>query len=188
MTEENVLRNALALHAERRQGGQEVLAALKHAEPERRRGRAGLVAAGALAATGAVVAGSLLWGGGSAAYAVTRNADGTVTVSIEDVAAIGPANEELRKFGLRVKAVPMTADCPSLDGAALYRGTDWDAPDRTGNSVTLSQRIPEGYTVLLAVSRYPNRGTGLGYTGPVQDPAPSCLLDPADDPEYRSPN
>ena len=185
MTEENVLRNALALHAERRHGGQEVLAALKNPEPER--GRTGLVAAGALVAAGVVVAGSMLWGGGPAAYAVTRNPDGTVTVSIEDVAAIGPANEELRKFGLRVKAVPMTADCPSLEGAEVYRGADWVAPDRTGNSVTLSPRIPEGYTVLLAVSRYPNRGSGLGYTGPVKDPAPSCRLDPADDPEYRSP-
>ena len=187
MTEENVLRDSLALHAERRQGGQEVLAALKNAEPVRGRGRTGLIAAGALVATGVVVAGSALWGGGSAAYAVTRNADGTVTVSIEDVAAIGPANEELREFGLRVKAVPMTADCPSLSGAGSYRGSDWVAPNRTGKSVTLSPRIPEGYTVLLAVSRHPNRGSGLGYTGPVKDPAPSCLLDPADDPEYRTP-
>jgi hypothetical protein len=188
MTEENVLRNALALHAERRQGGQEVLAALRNTEPARGRGRTGWVAAGALAATGVVVAGSVLWGGGSAAYAVSRNADGTVTVSIEDVAAIGPANEALREFGLRVKAVPMTADCPGVDGATIYRGSDWASPDRSGNSVTLSPRIPEGYTVLLAVSRHPNRGSGLGYTAPLKDPAPSCVLDPADDPEYRSPN
>ncbi|WP_240746788.1 hypothetical protein [Cryptosporangium phraense] len=121
--------------------------------------------------------------GTSPAYAVTENADGTVTVSIEDVKAIGPANATLSKLGIRVKAVPQTSDCGSLDDLELYRGSDWDLPTTSGGAVTLGRRVPAGYTVLLSVSDAPGRG--LGFTAPVKNPAPSCVLDPAADPNQR---
>ena len=37
--------------------------------------------------------------------------------------------------------------------------------------------VPPGYTILLGISNLPNRGTGLGYTGPHRDPAPDCLAE-----------
>ncbi|MCS7477917.1 hypothetical protein ACFFQW_41325 [Umezawaea endophytica] len=191
MTDQNVLRDALVEYSDRRVGEQEVLAALRSATPASgRRARTGWVAAGVLTVTGAFVAGLTLLGGGSAAYAVTENPDGTVTVSIKDIAAIDPANEQLRELGVRITAVPMTSDCTEKWEDRVYRGTDYTTkgyPRASGDSVTFSRRIPEGHSVLVSVSKYPNRGTGLGYTAPVRNPAPSCVLDPADDPEYRSP-
>lgn len=116
----------------------------------------------------------------SPAYAVTTNADGTVTVSIEDIEAIGPANAKLRELGVRAKAVPTRPGCADLDEKRMYGGSDWTIEQDENGSVTLGQDLPAGYTVLLTVSDRPGRGTGLGFTGPVKDPAPSCLLDPAD--------
>jgi hypothetical protein len=123
-------------------------------------------------------------GNGPAAYAVTKNSNGTVTVSISDIQAIGPANAKLQALGVRAKAVPMTSDCASLEGEATYMGP-FTSPVEVGDSVTLSPDIPAGYTVLLTVSDSPGRGTGFGFTAPVKDPAPSCVLDPADDPAQR---
>ncbi|KAA2252461.1 hypothetical protein F0L68_36085 [Solihabitans fulvus] len=154
---------------------------------DRGRGRPVWIAAGAVALAGAAIAGFAAWGGNSpAAYAVTKNSDGTVTVSIKDIKAIDQANAKLREFGVRAKAVPMTANCANPGSADLYHGSDWDIPKPGTDSVTLGTRIPSGYTILLAVSDLPGRGTGLGFTAPMKDPAPACVLDAASDPGQRS--
>jgi hypothetical protein len=138
-----------------------------------------LAAAGALALAGAAAAVIATSGGPEPAYAISRNADGTVTVTIRDIAAIAPANARLAELGVRARAVPMTADCPDLDSHDMYRGSDWHIEARPDGSVTLGQDLPAGYTVLLSFSDRAGRGTGLGFTGPVRDPAPNCLRDPA---------
>lgn len=192
MPNETFLRDALTQHAEHRQGAQEVLVALRQrqsAPPSRSRGRLVWIAAGAFVVAGAAIAGLTVTGNSPPAYAVTKNPDGTVTVSIKDIKAIEPANEKLREFGVRAKAVPMTSDCASLQSHQMYGGSDWDIDaDSSDGSITLGPRLPNGYTVLLSVSDRPGRGTGLGFTGPVQDPAPACVLDPADDPDQRATN
>jgi hypothetical protein len=187
MSEETVLREALVQHAEHRQGGQEILMALRKATPSpRRRGRLVWIVAGAAAVAGLTIAGMTIFGNSPAAYAVTKNPNGSVTVSIKDIKAIEPANEKLRELGVRVKAVPETADCASLQNHETYKGSDWDIDEASSDgSVTLGPRLPEGYTVLLSVSDQPGRATGLSFTAPVKDPAPSCVLDPAHDPSMR---
>jgi hypothetical protein len=82
----------------------------------------------------------------------------------------------------------MRSDCASLNNHETYGKSDWDIPNMSAGSVVLGRRIPDGYTVLLSVSDRPERGTGLGFTAPVKDPAPACVLDPADDPDQRSEN
>jgi hypothetical protein len=143
------------------------------------------IAAGALALAAAAAVGITTLGNSPAAYAVTKNPNGTVTVSISDIQAIGPANAELQALGVRAKAVPMTSDCASLEGQATYMGP-FSLPIEEGDSITLGPNIPAGYTVLITVSDSPGRGTGFGFTAPVKDPAPSCVLDPAADPAERS--
>ena len=69
--------------------------------------------------------------------------------------------------------------------AVLNSAGPFSAPIEEGDSITLSPNIPAGYTVLLTVSNSPGRGTGFGFTAPVKDPAPSCVLDPADDPAQQ---
>ncbi|ONI71024.1 hypothetical protein ALI144C_51665 [Actinosynnema sp. ALI-1.44] len=190
MADETTFRDALAQHAERRQGEQDILMALEQAEkPVRGRSRYVWVAAGAVALAGAAIVGTTLLGSSPAAYAVNKNADGTVTVSIKDIQSIEPANAKLRELGVRAKAVPTTSSCAPLDESTIYRGAEWNtAYSDTDSSVTFSAKIPEGYTMLLTVSDKPDRGSGIGFTAPVKDPAPSCLLDPADDPSMRAGN
>ncbi|MEV0676877.1 hypothetical protein AB0I60_10160 [Actinosynnema sp. NPDC050436] len=177
MSDETAFRDALAQHAELARGREEILAALRDPLPRRNRKPLG-VAAAAIAVAGAAGIGltALM---SPPAYAVTRHPDGSVTVTINDIKAVDPANEKLRELGVRARAVPMTADCADIDGTRTYQGADWDFPSFSGNTVTLPARIPEGHTVLLSVTDLPDRGTGLGITVPIEDPAPSCVLDPA---------
>ncbi len=135
------------------------------------------VTGGALAVAGAVAFAVTSFGGMSAAFAVTENADGSVTVSIQDIKAVDAANAKLRELGVRAKAVPMTSDCADLDGNEMYPGTVSALSMGKDGGVTISNDVPAGYTVLLGVSNRPDRGTGLAFAGPVNDPAPSCLLD-----------
>ncbi len=152
---------------------------------QRSRRRSGWLAAGVVAVAAAATGGVATLGHSPAAYAVTQNPNGTVTVSISDIQAIAPANAELQALGVRAKAVPMTSDCSSLEGQATYMGA-FSVPTQDGDSITLAPNLPAGYTVLLTVSASPGRGTGFGFTAPVKDPAPSCVLDPADDPTQRA--
>ncbi len=146
--------------------------------PERRTRRPLLAAAGALAIAGAATV-VITTSSGQEAYAVTKNADGSVTVTIRDIKGVGPANAKLREYGIGAKAVPMSRDCAPLDESKLDLMGGYKLP-RTGDdgSVTMSPGdVPPGYTILLGVSNLSGRGTGLGYTGPHRDPAPDCLAE-----------
>ena len=122
-----------------------------------RRGRRPAVLTGtALGATGLAGAAALLVFGATKstpAYAVTTHSDGTVTVTLNDVAAITALNAELTGDGIAAKAIPLTADCP-------VRGFPNPMPAGTNPStytITIDPRdIPAGYTAVVAV----------GETGP----------------------
>ncbi|MGI5505516.1 hypothetical protein [Lentzea sp. CA-135723] len=133
-----------------------------------------LVAAGALVLAG--VATVAIVNNDSPAYAVTKNADGTVTVTIKDIKGVDGANAKLREYGINAKAVPMSRDCAELDESRMD-ARDYRLPDH-GEDGSLTFRpgdLPDGYKVLLGISNLPDRGNGLGFTGPVRDPAPNCL-------------
>lgn len=76
------------------------------------------VAAGAVVLAGAVTAGVALVSGGTPAFAVSQNSDGSITVSIKDIAAIAPANKELERLGVPIRAVPTRPDCPSVPASS----------------------------------------------------------------------
>ncbi|GLY49364.1 hypothetical protein [Lentzea sp. NBRC 102530] len=144
--------------------------------PERpvRSARPLLAAAGVLALAGAAT--FAIVGNDAPAYAVTKNADGTVTVTIKDVKGVDGANAKLREYGIRAKAVPMSRDCAELDESRMD-ARDYELPDQ-GEDGSMTFRpgdLPEGYTMLLGISNLPDRGTGLGFTGPIRNPAPDCL-------------
>ncbi|MGW4209829.1 hypothetical protein ACWEIJ_17710 [Lentzea sp. NPDC004789] len=138
-----------------------------------------LVAAAVLAVAGAATVAITTNGNAPEAWAVTKNADGSVTVTIRDVKGVDQANAKLREYGIGAKAVPMSKDCAPLDESRLDLLGGYKMP-RIGEdgSVTMSPGdIPAGYTVLLGVSNMPNRATGLSFTGPHRDPAPDCLAE-----------
>jgi hypothetical protein len=75
------------------------------------------IAASAVALAAVVTVGlALVDGGTPAAFAVNQNADGSISVSIDDIAAIDPANKELERLKVPIRAVPSRPDCPRVPG------------------------------------------------------------------------
>jgi hypothetical protein len=58
-------------------------------------------------------------GGGTPAYAVNANANGTVTLDVYDQSGIAGANAALQKLGERVEVVRVKAGCPSITSLPL---------------------------------------------------------------------
>ncbi|MEV6241816.1 hypothetical protein [Lentzea sp. NPDC051838] len=146
-------------------------------EASRRSLRPVLVAAAAVAIAGAATV--AITNNSPEAWAVTKNADGSVTVTIRDIKGVSAANAKLREYGIGAKAVPMSRDCAPLDESKLDLLGGYKLPEiGADGSVTMSPGdVPPGYTVLLGISNLPGRGTGLGFTGPHRDPAPDCLAE-----------
>ena len=82
-----------------------------------------LLTAGAGGLAVAATVGSLLaTGGGTPAYAVTRNSDGTVTLAVYQQSGIAAANAQLRRLGDdRVVVVPVESGCPSVSSLPAPR-------------------------------------------------------------------
>src|ERR1700749_1283321 len=76
-----------------------------------------LLTAGAGGLAVAATVGSLLaTGGGTPAYAVTKNSDGTVTLAVYQQSGIAAANEQLHQLGDEQGVVlPVGSDCPSIN-------------------------------------------------------------------------
>jgi hypothetical protein len=132
----------------------------------------------AAAATAAVLlvtsAGSLP----TQAYALTRHADGSVTVTIRNLAhGVPQLNDRLAELGIRAKAIPVTANCRAAsDGISLI---DFGHPavgqSARGNSVTIGNAdVPAGSTSYVAAERTATGQIALAI-GTTRGPLPSCL-------------
>jgi hypothetical protein len=111
--------------ASRRLGANSERAALSHGEGARHdpraaasnrmgRGRVLAVAAAALSLAAVIVAIAALGSGGggpTAAYAVTQNPDGTVTLTLSEVLGVEPANEQLARLGVPVVVAKIEPGC-----------------------------------------------------------------------------
>lgn len=155
----------------------------------RRRGNRPLwVSAGALGAAGATAAGLALVAGGSPAYAVTENGDGSLTITINRLSGVEKVNTALHSLGVAVVAVPVRTGCPSI--TSLPRATladhgslTVDAADGANNgdaisTITLNVHgIPAGDTALVAYSASPD-GRLQAATSLIAGPAPACVSIP----------
>ena len=70
-------------------------------------GRALGIGGTVLGVTGVIALTGTVLSGGTPAYAVSKGADGVVSVSIRDITGVTGANEELRRLGVRAVAVPI---------------------------------------------------------------------------------
>ena len=155
----------------------------RRARPAR---RAALLAGGAGTLAVGLTAGLTAFGGGaSPAYAVTRHADGTLTVAVWRPSGIADANRVLRSLNARVVIVPEGAGCPSIrslpaplvnvKGQALSR-LDVDKESATVNA----KGIPAGDVMVLAVSSH---GQAVQVSAALtRPPAPSCVSVPPPQP------
>jgi hypothetical protein len=163
-------------------------AALPHARVRARRLRWTARRRLPIAALGTALAGvvaalviGLSGGGGTPAYAVTSNGDGTITVTIREIVGIEGANGKLKALGVPVRVVPAEPGCPAVGAAP-----DRVSPERhhailslIGRSGSASAKItpaaiPSGDTLVLGVHQLDAGTIALSrvlYKGPGR----SCL-------------
>ena len=122
-----------------------------------------LVAGAGLCLAGGATALALILSATSApAFAVTRNSNGTVTVTINQIAGVSGANTDLAALGVNARAVPIVQGCTATLQQLLPKRTSSVIllPKRTSSviyphgsrSVTIEpSRIPAGDTLVLAV-------------------------------------
>jgi hypothetical protein len=168
------------------------LRAVERPAPARRRVRRPVwLAVGAAGAAAAVTATVMALGSApaSAAYSVTRHANGTVTVSVERASGVAGANMALRAMRARVRVVPVQPGCPPIGSLPRPRPAPHPSvsvrtgANRSGHrsvTVTLGNGgIPAGDTMILAFSGKPG-GTSLGAGGIITGRVPHCVsLPPA---------
>lgn len=135
-----------------------------------------LLTAGAGGLAVAATVGALVAGGGTPAYAVTANANGSVTLAVYDQSGIAGANAALHKLGKPVVVVPVKSGCPSITSLPLvprdagYVPLQENVTTSGSGSVTVSvpgggpsftasgQGIPKGDVALVLVQPT-SRGT-----------------------------
>lgn len=90
----------------------------------RRRPHRGPLAAAALGLTGLIAAVALATGGPDTtpAYAVTLNANGSVSVTLNEVLGVSGANEQLARLGVRARIARVEAGCNQAAGNAVTPG------------------------------------------------------------------
>jgi len=116
------------------------------------------------------------------AYALTRHPNGSITITLREMATGIPAlNAKLKALGYDTTVIPIKAGCVSPDGS----GHIVMHPDRyyeyNGSiSMTYTPRAaerhpaPAGFHYVLAAKRLSN-GKILGFIGALKAPVPTCL-------------
>lgn len=153
-----------------------------------RRRRVLSLAAGALTLAAVTVTAVVVLSAGddlSPAYAVTQNANGTVTLTLKEVIGVQPANEEMARLGVRVVVAKVEAGCHETGQIVRSAGGSifgMIGPAKVGDGldglhwVIHPAAIPRGDTLRLSVqidrhSRIPAVGEGLGL---FRGEAPRC--------------
>jgi hypothetical protein len=144
------------------------------------------ILSGATIALAATIAAVLLAFGATTstppAYAVVKDADGSVTITLRDLAIGIPAlNTRFRQLGIPETVIPVMAGCSSRDGSGpLVMHPDPLFEYDGAITVTLSpgwdasHRAPPGFQFVLAAMQLPN-GKLLAFIGSLKTPIPRCL-------------
>lgn len=150
--------------------------------------RPALMAVGVGGVAAAATVGTLVAGGGTPAYAVTTNSNGTVTLAVHQKSGIAQANGKLRSLGERVVVVPVGPHCPSITslpgpGPRAHGGgkvTVQASSSADGSMTVDAHGIPAGDTLVVAFEPI---GKGvLGASGLTSGPVPACVSIPAPPP------
>jgi hypothetical protein len=144
---------------------------------QQRRSRRAPALALALVLVVAIVAVLVLAPGTStpSAYAVSRNPDGTLTVTIDELAGVAGANAELAALGAAARVVAVQQDCASsARPIAIEMNTYARMAHVEGQGVTIQPAaIPAGDTLVLAVHTI--GGVVALSVGLYHEAAPTCL-------------
>jgi len=109
--------------------------------------------------------------GAARAYALTENADGSITVSLNDLTTgIPQLNARLAQKGINYTVIPVTPNC-SNPTPGLVAG-----PGSLRETITIGTENtePAGVDGYLAAEQLPNGSIGLGIGG-MKAPLPACF-------------
>ncbi len=105
------------------------------------------------------------------AYALTQNADGSLTVTLNDLTTgIPQLNARLKQMGIKYTVIPITQNC-SNSTPVLSAG-----PGSLSETITIGTENtePAGVDGYLAAEQLPNGSIGLGIGG-MKTPLPTCF-------------
>lgn len=137
-----------------------------------RSGRAKLLAGSSAAL--AMLAGAAVFviagAASSPAFAVTTHADGSVTVTIDQIAGIAAANAQLTSLGIPAVVIPMTSSCQSTVDVVRIGVSN----PATATETIVPNTIPQGDTAILAAAQTSTGTVELGLAE-VRGAVPTCL-------------
>jgi len=141
----------------------------------RRRARRAILTAGASFVAVATVIVLLLLGATTTtppAYAFTRNQDGSVTVTLHDLATAIPAlNAKFARLGIDETVIPVTPECKTAADLLV------SPTAAMSESLTLTagrKYLLPGWRGVLAAKQLPNGKVGMVF-GALKPPLPSCF-------------
>jgi hypothetical protein len=154
-----------------------------------------VLALGSVTSLGAVIALVLALSAstGPPAYALVVHRDGSLTLTVNELVGIGPANTRLAKLGVRVRLAKIEPGCRAKGRPVSLYGRllpEQVRPEKVGHGLSglrmlvHPSAIPAGDTLLLVFHRIVARSRArsiLGIAGTMglyRDPAPKCLRGP----------
>ena len=123
----------------------------------------------AIAAAGVLVVSATT--GASPAYALTTNADGSITISLSNLTTgISQLNARLQQMGIEYTVIPVTQNC-STSTPVLDAG-----PGSLSDTITIGTQNtePAGVDAYLAAEQLANGQIGLAIGG-MKAPLPDCF-------------
>lgn len=149
-----------------------------------RRGRLGvLTSVGALAAAAIIIVVLVNAGTQPAradAYTLRHNPDGTITVTLNDVAtAIPQLNAKFVQLGIQETVIPITANCHATGGPPGAQADPYATigPGSMSTSFTYSKHdrpAPRGFKYVLAAKQLPDARIET-WIGAIKPPLPPCF-------------
>ena len=140
--------------------------------------RPALLTGSALGIAGLATAGVLALTSASPAFAVTKNPDGTVAITLSDLSDLPALNQKLAQDGVLVTAVPISTSCSAtaaITNPSGESGPGTQAGREATNLVTIDpNQIPSGEIGVLGASQTASGQVTLLF-GDTTPPAPSCL-------------
>jgi hypothetical protein len=151
--------------------------AARHAQRGPRLRRPALLTGTGLGIAGLATAGVLALTSASPAFAVTKNPDGTVAITLSDLSDLTALNQKLAQDGIPVTAVPLSTSCSATGAITNPSGEGMpssQARQETPDLITVDpSQIPSGDIGVLGASQTAS-GVELVF-GDTTPPAPSCL-------------
>jgi outer membrane murein-binding lipoprotein Lpp len=136
----------------------------------------GGAAALATVSAAAVVAFSVT-GGAAPAYAMTQNADGSYTFTINDLATAAPElNAKFKQLGIDETVVTASASCPATDN--ITGELQLDPQASSSDSMTFTpggKNLDPGYTGVIGAEQLPDGQIAITMEAVPPADVPSCF-------------